>query len=126
MGAPSVVCPAASTIGPPALGPSVLCGVIANANRGAEIDGFVARGQVSPVISDRDTIATACAGCGIPGSSGPTYTGCVVWQAEKDRIAAARAADANGLIDPLADVQARDRDGLAGVAEKIDRQLAGA
>lgn len=83
--ATALTCPAASGIHPAADAPSVLCGVLAQSNRGAHVRGFQSRGQVSPVMSgshDPATIATACAGDGVPGSQ-LSYCACAIWRAGK-------------------------------------------
>jgi hypothetical protein len=82
----ALVCPAANEIHPPADSPSVLCGVLDNANDGAHVHGFAERGHVSPVVSgdrDQSVIAAYCAGEGITGSV-CSYTSCPVWRAARE------------------------------------------
>lgn len=97
-----IACPAASPVQPADDQPSVVCGVLEIANEGAEVGGFTERGHVSALFSgsrDAGTVQNFCAGRGIPGSP-MSYCSCVIWQAEKDRIAAQRKAGPDGLRDP--------------------------
>ena len=78
-------CPAATVLaGPDPIGPSVICGVLAN-DRDQEEQGRY-RGNTQNVVftagKDPSTVIAACCG---------KYQECVIWQAEKQRIAEDRA-----------------------------------
>jgi len=99
-----IACPAATPVQPANDDPSVVCGVLERANDDAELHGFRARGQVSALMSgskDSGTVLNFCAGQGIPGSPA-SYCCCAIWRAEKARIAAARRAGQDGLVDEQA------------------------
>lgn len=80
-----IACPAATEVHPPNTSPSVVCGVLENANRRAQ-EGQ--RGQVSALF-DADTnprtVHGFCAGPGIPGSPA-SYCSCAIWRAEKSSL----------------------------------------
>lgn len=92
------LCPAvADVVGAPAGPlPSVVCGVLKVANRGATLDGFSARGFISPVQDgqrDAKTVASLCSETGdVPAitadeaeSGGHAhYTACPLWRAARE------------------------------------------
>lgn len=81
----TLVCPAALPIHPAADVPSVVCGVLEQANSGAEIGGWEQRGQITARLSgsaDRSTVRALCAGTGIPGSA-ISYCACELWRARR-------------------------------------------
>lgn len=93
-------CPAAIVqVGPPAAGPSVICGVMLAERR--RTDQVRSGDFVSPLISadgDADALNGMCMGTGLPvidavpegGQLGGTYTQCPFWRGERERSWEAR------------------------------------
>lgn len=130
MAALKLVCPAALPIHPATDEPSVVCGVLEQANEGAEIGGWEERGQITARLSgsrDRSTVRNLCAGRGVPGSA-VSYCSCVLWQAQKEAEWAQRHGP-DALRDPIADrpPAVRDRIDAPAVGSLVggyDEQLA--
>jgi hypothetical protein len=84
-----IVCPAGTHVSPPSEGDSVVCGVLEQSNQGANVGGFHSRGQLPALISGRadpKVVLGFCCGPGVPGSR-LSYCSCVLWRAEKQRLA---------------------------------------
>lgn len=79
-----IACPAATEVDPPGTGPTIVCGVLANANDAAHDGVHAAVDALFDVASNPRTVLGFCAGSGIPGSS-CSYTSCAIWRAEKQR-----------------------------------------
>lgn len=82
---PEATCPAATLIeGPPARGPSALCGVMAN-ERAQLGSGAERNAEHGPLVTSRDDPSS------FHGFCCGAYRKCPIWRAEKGRIEAARA-----------------------------------
>jgi hypothetical protein len=69
----------------------MICGVLRESNRGAELDGFTLRGQVSPRQdgrADAKTVVSLCCGIDVPTIADKPrahYTSCPLLRAERER-----------------------------------------